>query len=89
MTDNEVFEYIESNAEEYTGIVMEVVTKAVKKRVPMKPDYEADGYDKDGELIYDTWICPSCGASFELGIDQYAYCPECGQCIDWSEAADN
>lgn len=31
---------------------------ALEKQMLKKPDYEADGYDDKGELIYDTWICP-------------------------------
>ena len=34
-----------------------VSIKALEKRIPMEPDYEGDGY-ADGELVYDTWICP-------------------------------
>ena len=35
-----------------------------------------------GELVYDTWICPRCGTRYEIGYDEYEYCPKCGQHID-------
>ena len=56
---------------------------AVEKQTAKKPDYEGDGYS-DGQLVYDTWICPSCGQDYEVDYDDYDYCPECGQHIDKS-----
>ena len=47
------------------------------------PDYEGDGVDKDGNIIYDTWICPNCGEKYEVDYDVYEYCPKCGQAIQW------
>lgn len=34
--------------------------EAVEKQTSKEPDYEGDGYS-NGQLVYDTWICPSCG----------------------------
>ncbi len=63
--------------------------KALKKQLPMPLDYEADGYDEDGDLIYDTAICRSCGRRFEIYYDEHtAFCPGCGQAINWNEAPD-
>lgn len=59
---------------------------ALDKQIPKKPDIEGDGYGPDGNLVYDTWICPTCGISYEIDYDDYDYCPACGQAIDWSEA---
>ena len=53
---------------------------AVEKQTAKKPDYEGDGYS-DGHLVYDTWICPSCGQNYEVDFDNYDYCPNCGQKI--------
>ena len=54
---------------------------ALEKQVPKKPDIEGDGY-ADGQLVYDTWICPCCGKHYEIDYDIYDYCPLCGQRID-------
>lgn len=64
--------------------VYEVAIEAVEKQMPKKPDYEADGYDNNGELIYDTWICPNCDEKYEVDYDKYDCCPKCGQAIDWT-----
>ena len=56
--------------------------EAIEKQTPKIPDYEGDGY-ADGELVYDTWICPNCGKHYEVDYDDYKYCPECGQRLDW------
>ena len=65
---------------------------ALEKQIPKKPDYEGDGFDEDGYLIYDTWICPNCGKHYEVDYDDYNFCPECGQAIDksldWSDEND-
>ena len=57
---------------------------AVEKQTAKKPDYEGDGY-ADGHLVYDTWICPCCGKPYEVDYDNYNYCPDCGQKLDWSD----
>lgn len=36
-------------------------------------------------LVYDTWICPCCGKHYEVDYDNYNYCPDCGQKLDWSD----
>ena len=59
-----------------------IAIEALKKQIPKTPDYEGDGY-ANGELIYDTWVCPSCGRHYEIDYDHYVYCPECGQLISW------
>lgn len=60
----------------------EVIHKALEKQIPKKPDLLGDGYDDSGNLIYDTWTCPCCET---LYYDDYKFCPECGQAIDWSD----
>lgn len=62
--------------------------EAINKQIPRKPNYEGDGYDDAGNLIYDTWICPNCEDRYELDYEIHAHCPTCGQAIDWSEGND-
>lgn len=47
------------------GTVMEC-REAVEKQTAKKPDYEGDGFS-DGQLVYDTWICPYCGRKIKRG----------------------
>lgn len=77
-------EYADKLAEYESIGTPEECRAAVEKQTAKKPDYEGDGYS-DGHLVYDTWICPCCGKHYEVDYDDYDFCPECGQCIDWSE----
>lgn len=63
---------------------VEECREAVEKQISKEPDYEGDGYS-NGQLVYDTWVCPCCGQSYEVDYDDYEYCPYCGQHIDWSD----
>lgn len=60
---------------------LDTLNELVEKETATTPDIEGDGYYK-GELVYDTWICPRCGTRYEIGYDNYEYCPKCGQHID-------
>lgn len=64
---------------------MKVAIEALEKQIPKKPDLLGDGYDDSGNLVYDTWTCPCCETQYELYYDDYKFCPECGQAIDWSD----
>lgn len=57
-----------------------ICKKAINKQISKKPILEADGYS-DGELVYDTWICPNCDKSYEVDFDDYDFCPNCGQAV--------
>ena len=61
---------------------LQTIKEALKKQIPKKPDIIGDGYDDNGNLIYDTWICPCCEKQYEL---DYKFCPKCGQALDWSD----
>ena len=63
----------------------EMAIQALEKQIAKKPTYEGDGYAPDGTLVYDTWICPCCGSRYEVDYDDYDYCPNCEQNIDWSD----
>ena len=60
----------------------ETAIEALEKQRMKTPNYESDGY-WNGELVYDTWICPCCSKAYEVDYDNYKYCPECGQAISW------
>ena len=62
---------------------LELGVKALEKQIPKKATLEGDGYS-DGHLVYDTWICPLCEKRYEVDYDDYDYCPNCGQKLDWS-----
>lgn len=63
--------------------------KALEKQIPKELSYEGDGYDDNGELIYDTAFCPSCEKEFEVYYCEHSnYCPNCGQALDWSETSE-
>lgn len=69
----------------YVNSALNLAISALEKQIPKKPDLEGDGYDDNGELIYDTWICPCCGKYYEVYYEEYEFCPQCGQAIDWTE----
>ena len=72
--------------EQYRALgTLEELREAREKQVPKKPEIEGDGCDKEGNIIYDTWICPNCGMNYEVDYDEYDYCPQCGQAINRSE----
>lgn len=80
---DEYIEELEAEVEEYRAIgTLEECRAAMEKQTAKRPDYEGDGY-ADGHLVYDTWICPCCGKHYEVDYDEYDFCPDCGQKLDW------
>lgn len=59
--------------------------QALEKQIPKKPTYDGDGYAPDGTFVWDEWLCPCCGERYEVDYDDYDYCPNCGQKLDWSD----
>ena len=80
MTASEAVKRLNSKHEENL-----IAIQALGKQIPKKPTYEGDGYAPDGTFIWDEWLCPSCGKRYEIDYDDYDYCPNCGQKIDWSD----
>lgn len=64
---------------------LEMGIRALEKQPPKKPTYDGDGYAPDGTFVWDEWLCPCCGSRYEVDYDDYGYCPNCGQKIDWSD----
>lgn len=75
--------------EDRTSEKMELIIAALEKQVPEKPELQGDGYDPEGNLVYDMWVCPRCYKRYELEYDDYCYCPACGQRIDWDNEKGN
>ncbi len=60
--------------------------KIFEKQISKELSYEGDGYDDNGEMIYDTAFCPNCEKEFEVYYCEHGnYCPNCGQALDWSD----
>lgn len=78
--DVEQIEQLEVRGADYYHELLDTLYDLVEKETATTPDIEGDGYYK-GELVYDTWICPRCGTRYEIGYDEYEYCPKCGQHI--------
>ena len=67
--------------------ILKFVAEAIEKQIPKKPNIYGDGYDNNGNIIYDMYDCPNpnCNVSREIAYEKYDYCPKCGQAIDWIE----
>lgn len=61
-------------------IVMAIDT--LEKQIPKKIEYISDG-DADGSPVWED-RCPVCEAELD-GCNYLAYCPYCGQAIDWND----
>lgn len=55
-------------------------------RIPVSPEIVGDGYDQDGNLVYDTGYCPICRTAYEIECDTPKFCENCGQALDWDTA---
>ena len=61
------------------------VSEALEKQKPQQPDIEGDGYDPEGNLVYDTGYCPHCRQEHEIDYHTPKYCENCGQALEWEE----
>ena len=58
---------------------VEIAVEAMEKQIPKTLIAEGDGY-ADGEMVYDSFYCPSCDHHME-DYEVKDYCPKCGQKI--------
>lgn len=65
-----------------------IIVVALEKQKAKKPNLWGDGY-ADGVLVLDMWECPGCGRDYEIYYDEYDYCPNCGQKIEWEGIKDD
>lgn len=85
--DPEEVERMQEEVQQYRQIgTVEECRTAREKQIAKVPAYEGDGYDPDGNIILDEWLCPNCGTRYEVDYDDYDYCPNCGQAIKNTES---
>lgn len=85
VTPEHIIEYMKFEDEcVEKGFTFNSLIEAREKQIAKKPEYIAYGY-ADGELAYDTWVCPNCETYYEIDYDDYDFCPNCGQKLDRSE----
>lgn len=66
--------------------ISETVFKTLLREKPKKLERYGDGYDEEGNEVYDMAVCPNCHREFEVEYTEHCnYCPSCGQKLDWSE----
>ena len=75
----------EASYERFGNDGMGIAIQALEKQIPKKATLEGDGYAPDGTFVFDEWLCPCCGERYEVDYDDYDYCPNCGQKLDWSD----
>lgn len=64
-----------------TKITRELFESLIEKQIPKKPNIDI-GYDMEGNA-WNNWCCPCCLDTHLLDDEEYDYCPNCGQRIDW------
>lgn len=72
--------------------INDLAIKAVEKQIPKKPLLQ-DIHDGNNGLLDYLYNCPICHMficyATELGIEEkFAYCPSCGQALDWSNESE-
>ena len=86
MNAKQAYEILSGGTNDFkqTMDAISVAAHALQKQIPKMPTYEGDGYAPDGSFVFDTWVCPHCDTRYEVDYDEYDFCPNCGQAIDWS-----
>lgn len=67
----------------YVREAIKIAISAIERQIPKKPkNYTIDCH---GYMIYDC-ECPNCKTEHKE-MYAFAYCPHCGQKIDWQEVS--
>lgn len=83
--DREIIKELEE-LRNYVSIgTVEECREARERQTSERPNIYGDGYDDEGNMIYDMYDCPNCNKSYEIDYEKYDFCPNCGQAIDWSD----
>ena len=62
---------------------LEIGIQALKKQMPKKVIWENG---KNGKIYAFYWACcPNCGDICDEENEEFKFCPDCGQALDWSE----
>lgn len=75
--------------EDVTGTInaLDIAIKALEKQMPKKPFKTMD--ENNPYYKYMPWCCPCCRETLyedaEWGEQEFDYCTECGQKLDWGE----
>lgn len=89
MTNKEAIKWLDT-FKDHTGMTelsqaFDVAINALRKQIPQQVELMGDGYDPDGNLVYDYAQCPNCQRAFEESDENWecGYCPCCGQALKW------
>lgn len=89
MTNKEAIKWLDT-FKDHTGMTelsqaFDVAIQTLRKQIPQQVELEGDGYDPDGNLVYDYAQCPNCQRAFEESDENWEcnYCPNCGQALNW------
>ena len=78
--DPDLGRVIEENIERFPAADVAPVVHAYWRGI------EGDGYDPDGNIVWDTFECSNCGEEhYADGEPTWDYCPECGARMDGDE----
>ena len=68
------------------SVALETAMEALKKQIPKKPKGVTDPMFGDIELRCHR--CDNANLANPFRCNGYAYCPDCGQALDWGETDD-
>ena len=73
------------NVEPYLNILQELVDKETPMKVIEKYAHKERDYLNECSFVYTEVIIGNCPNCWEDINENYTYCPNCGQKLDWSD----